>query len=325
VFVVFALSFAALLFANFSDDRSGWWPPSSQNYTAPHPILRVSREQHLVELATKTCSWKGAVGLLCDPQARRARLLKLKNKFPGCPRRKCKQPYSQLEPLYTGEEWPSADYKQKFLSAAKFFADEYPKCWHTGHTENIYLDLGARTFSSSVGWFRSTYPGGQNFHVHAFDIEERFRQEHEAMGVTFHNVGVSTTDGLMWTGQGNMKGLSSRASADSRQVQTVNMSRWILEELPMADNPLVVLKMDIEGLEHEVIPELIYTGAVCKIDEFFLECHYARRSHRDPNRSYRECDDSDTGQPKLPCLHRHECVALLSLLRDLGIHAHEWT
>lgn len=276
------------------------------------------------------CSWKGAVNMMCDRPARLKRLELLRASLSGrCKPRACSHPgvREQLEPLYFGEEWPSLEFKRKYLANATLLANAAPVCAGLSRNSGYYVDLGARTYDSSVKWFREHYPGGQHFHVHAFDIEERFRDEHESNGVIFHRKGVSVHQGVMSLGAGDMKGLSIRHDVDEKeQVQTVNISEWIINHLPVDDpSAYIVLKMDIEGMEHEVIPQLISTGAVCGIDELFLECHYSRRAANDVDRSKRECDGSTNGQPVKPCMHRDECLLLIETLRTVGVYAHEWT
>jgi len=234
----------------------------------------------------------------------------------------------ELEPLYLGEEWPSLAFKRAHLSKVKLLAAVAADCVRKNISRRIYVDMGARTYGSSVKWFRSHYPDGEKFEVHAFDIEDRFRAEHEKQGVKFHNLGISVRDTVLSTGNGEMKGLAERTNdSDSPLIRTVNTSRWILQNLPILDpEALIVVKLDVEGMEHEVIPELISSGAICHVDEFFLECHYSRRGWRKSDlRTKRPCTNSPDGQPVQPCLQRAECIKMFNVIRSLGVFVHDWT
>ena len=71
--------------------------------------------------------------------------------------------------------------------------------------------------------------------------------------------------------------------SQSVMVPAVALSRFILDEvvgrsLPHHDAttgvvPRVLMKMDIEGSEYEVLPELMSTGALCHVDTVVLEWH----------------------------------------------------
>ena len=70
-----------------------------------------------------------------------------------------------------------------------------------------------------------------------------------------------------------------RQSVDKVTVQTVDLARYINQHVgrrrvdPEQPNK-VVMKLDIEGLEHELFPALIVTGAVCNhVDSIFHETH----------------------------------------------------
>lgn len=70
------------------------------------------------------------------------------------------------------------------------------------------------------------------------------------------------------------------------RVATVDLARYLLEEVATrrfdaggdgADRPppAVLMKVDVEGFEHQLLPHLIVTGALCKtpVHQVFLEPH----------------------------------------------------
>ena len=67
-------------------------------------------------------------------------------------------------------------------------------------------------------------------------------------------------------------------------VPTVDLARWIRREIlhrrlparPAAaapGRPHVVMKLDIEGAEHRVLPHLLEQGVLCKLDYMYAEYH----------------------------------------------------
>lgn len=66
-------------------------------------------------------------------------------------------------------------------------------------------------------------------------------------------------------------------------VRTIDLARYVLENVAprrlsnfSQNDPraaAVLMKMDIEGTEHRVLPHMIITGALCKIDTIFYETH----------------------------------------------------
>ena len=88
-----------------------------------------------------------------------------------------------------------------------------------------------------------------------------------------------TRDELLYGGV-KSKPASERAGRDARRkkktsVPVVDVAQWLLDSFRPDD--LVVVKMDIEGAEHELIPRLIALNATRVIDVFLWECHPAQR------------------------------------------------
>lgn len=316
--IVAALMVFAAGWAARGASDSGWLAAVAARSAAEAAPISAASAPARVGDGTGTgalCDCKGAVGMLCSHDTRLARLRDVAARS-QCAPRACRGD-AVPEPLYQGGEWPSMQNKRETLAKSTMLAKAAPAC--AQGRERVYVDLGARTYDSSVGWFRKHYPGGAEYAVHAFDIEERFRAEHEAERVTFHRAGVSTSDGTLFLGAGEMKGLSGGGAGVP--VPTLNISKWLLHELPR--DAYVVVKLDVEGMEHEIVPQLLATGAACAIDELFVECHYARRGVREKDRTPKECDG--VGQPERPCMKRDECVHMIDALRAAGVWAHDWT
>ena len=55
--------------------------------------------------------------------------------------------------------------------------------------------------------------------------------------------------------------------ADRRTVQLVRLSRWI-------DRQVDLLKIDVEGAEHDILDELVESGAIARVRRIALEYHH---------------------------------------------------
>ncbi|KAK6927163.1 hypothetical protein RJ641_008882 [Dillenia turbinata] len=84
--------------------------------------------------------------------------------------------------------------------------------------------------------------------------------------------------------------------SNADKIQGFEFAYWL--QRMVSENDFVVMKMDVEGTEFHLIPRLLQTGAMCLIDEMFLECHYNRWQRccpgiRSPKykKTYPECLD----------------------------------
>lgn len=185
-----------------------------------------------------------------------------------------------------------------------------------------YLDLGARTYSSSALWFKNHYPKfiEASFKTIAFEADAKYSGEYsQHPEVIFHNLAVWTkNETLSFRGemgfvdvQGNNSGASKkvRVIKDTKPIQTqaFDFAEYLLNNFKETD--FLVVKMDIEGAEYVVVPKLIETGAIRLIDEIFLEGHTAQ---------FNKIGGLARGRTYA------EVIVLLQSMRALGVHAHEW-
>ena len=210
----------------------------------------------------------------------------------------------------------------------------------------VYIDLGARHYHSSVGFFRRYYPQGKTFEVHAFEVDPKFRRikldgpndvespddsYEKDKTVTFHNVAAWTGYGCI--AMGGMKGFAGASygttfvkSNDTKVLTTaqcqalINKKPGMIGPVPTIDiahflsatlgltaaNSFVVMKVDIEGPEWVVMDHLRSAGALGLVKETMIECHWD--THGGPFK----------GIPLAEC-HRQQ-----QRLRDAGVAAHEW-
>lgn len=179
-----------------------------------------------------------------------------------------------------------------------------------------YLDVGARMFPGSTGWFMRYYPHAKDFHATMFellDLEETYKPA-KAFFANFSYVRKAA-----WTHDNGVriKGLRMARVSDNVIVQKGdNRSEWVSPSVDLANyimqeftpNDFVVLKMDIEGGEWTVIPHLLATGAMKLVDEVFLECHPMN------------FDDYKAQPGRLPQV----CIDFINDLRSMGVYTHRW-
>ncbi|KAF3794421.1 hypothetical protein EJ110_NYTH02362 [Nymphaea thermarum] len=169
----------------------------------------------------------------------------------------------------------------------------------------IYVDVGARSYGSSIGgWFRKQYPmQNRTFEVFAIEADHAFHEEYgKKKGVQllpyaawlrnetllFEVNGGGGANGEKGRGMGRIQPVGEQTgkegeSKEVMKVQGFDFAEWLMGTVSEGD--FVVMKMDVEGAEFDLIPRLIETGAICLIDEIFLECHYNRWQRSSPERT----------------------------------------
>ncbi|CAB4282106.1 unnamed protein product [Prunus armeniaca] len=195
----------------------------------------------------------------------------------------------------------------------------------------VYVDVGARSYGSSIGsWFKKQYPKQNiSFEVYAIEADKAFHEEYRT------KKGVSLLPYAAWVrnetlffeitrdpstktvekgrGMGRVQPVrpSSNYGDNVDKIEGFDFADWLKNTVSERD--FVVVKMDVEGTEFHLIPRLIETGAICLIDEIFLECHY--------NRWQRCCPGQRS--PKFKKTYG-QCLDLFNKLRDIGVLVHQW-
>lgn len=194
----------------------------------------------------------------------------------------------------------------------------------------VYIDVGARSYGSSIGsWFRKQYPKqNQTFDIHAIEADRAFHDEYrKKKGVNLlpfaawirnetlffeinEDPGGKAGDGAR--GMGRIRPVGSSNLSDSiDRIVGFDFAQWL--KTVVSEKDFVVMKMDVEGTEFDLIPRLFETGAICLIDELFLECHYNR---------WQKCCPGERS-PKYQKTY-DQCLELFSSLRDSGVLVHQW-
>ncbi|KAK3151352.1 hypothetical protein QOZ80_3AG0244790 [Eleusine coracana subsp. coracana] len=182
-----------------------------------------------------------------------------------------------------------------------------------------YVDVGARSYGSSIGsWFRKRYPKqNRTFEVFAVEADPAFHAEYAARKgrVTLLPYAAwvrNDTLAFEINGMGRIRPAEGASeSAEVRRVPAFDLAEWMTRTFSEQD--YVVVKMDVEGAEFDLVTRMLHTGAICLVDELFLECHY--------NRWQRCCPG--VRSPKYRNTYA-DCLQLFTQLRSTGVLVRQW-
>lgn len=195
----------------------------------------------------------------------------------------------------------------------------------------VYVDVGARSYGSSIGgWFSKRYPKqGKAFDIYAIEASKAFYKEYrskkrvtllpyaawvrnESLFFEINRKAIRKTE-EKGRGLGKDQAVQSTWNfvSDLDRIKGFDFANWLKNTVSRRD--FVVVKMDVEGAEFHLIPKLVKTGAICLIDEMFLECHY--------NRWQKCCPGLRSSKYRKTYA---QCLNLFSSLREKGIPVHQW-
>ncbi|XP_071737982.1 uncharacterized protein [Rutidosis leptorrhynchoides] len=258
------------------------------------------------------------------------RVLRRRRNFPGsCSVSEYKKELIRnLEPLIVEEPLkPWIEFKTN-LKNIKYLSKMADISFKTRY---VYIDVGARSYGSSIGsWFKKHYPTqNKSFKIFAIVADKRFHQEYESKKkITllpyaawvrneslFFEINREPNNKNEEKGQGMGRVQSAQTSTnfirDPNKIQGFDFAIWVRNTFVEKD--FVVMKMDVEGSEFDLIERMVETGAICLIDEMFLECHY--------NRWQKCCNgERSTKYQKV----YSECIELFTSLREKGVLVHQW-
>ncbi|KAK8512135.1 hypothetical protein V6N12_031863 [Hibiscus sabdariffa] len=168
----------------------------------------------------------------------------------------------------------------------------------------------------------------KTFHVYAIEADKAFHQQYNAKKKTVTLLPYAAwvrnetllfqvshdpnqEEASQGSGMGRLRPRQSDVNGEVNEIQAFDFAEWLNNTVTERD--FVVMKMDVEGTEFDLIPRLFETGAICLIDEIFLECHYNRWQRCCPGERSRKYEKS-YGQ----------CLELFTSLREKGILVHQW-
>ncbi|CAA0836244.1 methyltransferases [Striga hermonthica] len=197
----------------------------------------------------------------------------------------------------------------------------------------IYVDVGARSYGSSiVSWFKKRYPKqNKTFEIFAIEADKTFYPDYKnKKGVTLLPYAAWVKNESLFfeinedpghkevekgRGMGRIQPVQtsggSKSSDNIDEIQGFDFAGWLKNTFSERD--YVVMKMDVEGTEFDLIPRLFETGAICLIDEVFLECHYNR---------WQKCCPGERSNKYQKTYG--QCLDLFESLRKSGVLVHQW-
>jgi len=94
-----------------------------------------------------------------------------------------------------------------------------------------------------------------------------------AVGAAASTRRVTQSDAALLIGGGTPWGFNST----THYVQQVDFVAWFNQSFTSRDH--IVLKMDVEGAEHNILRRMIRDGSIHKVDLLLWECHPIRSCH----------------------------------------------
>ena len=145
----------------------------------------------------------------------------------------------------------------------------------------IFIDGGAH-HATSLKFFLNHYKDAESFETHSFEINSDFSHHFEKYVDNkkhfFYNQAIWVHDGHIEFYK--MPKESSTIGPHSVRRPTaiascINFSKWLKENFTQED--YIVLKLDIEGAEFSVLPQMFKDGSIEMIDKLYIEFHYKKR------------------------------------------------
>ncbi|XP_021909817.1 uncharacterized protein LOC110823689 [Carica papaya] len=251
-----------------------------------------------------------------------------------------KQRYSKSGNGDSGNKCCVPSYKRKIIRQAEPLIKREPRITIRRNIKNIkylpsmvdisfkrkyiYIDVGARSYSSSIGsWFKEQYPRqNKTFEIYAIEGDKAFQEEYEAKkGITLlpYTAWVRnetlffeiTRNARRQNREGEKKERIQKVESsmsfisETEKIEGFDFAKWLKSCFSAKD--FVVVKMDVEGIEFQLIESMMETGAICLVDELILECHYSGL----------------LGSNKFGKAYA-QCLKLFKSVRKSGVLVHQW-
>ena len=152
--------------------------------------------------------------------------------------------------------------------------------------KNVFIDCGAHD-GCSVRMFRNIVGNSTKYEIHSFEPNPMTSNIFDEKDVIFHNKAVSNFDGMTdyfmhsndtlasttYEKKGLLKNCGSKHEGyvNKIKVPCVRLSSWIKNNYSKDD--IIILKLDIEGEEYKVIPDIINNKCSEFINILLIEWH----------------------------------------------------
>jgi len=149
----------------------------------------------------------------------------------------------------------------------------------------IFIDGGANKGQSTRSFLRE-WPNAKDFEIFMFEPSPKG----EVLNIlkSLENNKISLEPNAIWThdgeitfyekasgSQGNTllheKTQKEKRSFTHRKIKCISLSKWIKDNF--SEDDYIILKLDIEGAEYDVLPDLKENKVLSFIDLFFCEIH----------------------------------------------------
>lgn len=188
----------------------------------------------------------------------------------------------------------------------------------------VFLDLGASYFNTSLTWFMRMYPCDFT-EIHAFEFNAHllqkpsrgFDEEANIMDPNAWSYMTKVTpEATQWMLDRIKVYHKLVGDEDDTASNSINITRFIKEELQLKATDTVVVKMDIEGGEWPILRRWINDPEMPKIiDELFVEVHY----HHPSLANYASYGCENHGE-----ITKQNAKEMVGNLRWHGFFAHFW-
>lgn len=151
--------------------------------------------------------------------------------------------------------------------------------------KKIFIDCGANN-GMSVDLFEKNFSDHYEYEIHCFECNPVFAKTlKQKPNITFHNKAVWIKNEELKFYLGPNNSLSSSlikekitGNLDIKNpiiVQAIDLAEWIKTNYSPED--YIILKLDVEGVEYDILPHLIETKTLHYINELYGEIHLPRR------------------------------------------------
>jgi len=145
---------------------------------------------------------------------------------------------------------------------------------------NVFIDCGFYKGGGLFQFLRSVDfdPSDESFEIYAFDPTPRVNISKENFITNFYKKAAWTRTGTIEFNTTNRRGGKVNSvyhrflgKTNVIQVSCIDFDKWIREKFAKEDN--IIIKMDIEGAEHELLEQMYKNGSISYINILYLEKH----------------------------------------------------
>lgn len=146
----------------------------------------------------------------------------------------------------------------------------------------VFLDVGAYD-GMSAEFFRRYHPQGNEFKIYSFECDKRnIEKLRKRTDITLIEKAVWVNDGKMayFYGKddgGSLYGTKNTGGISQQnryEVDAIDLGRWI--RMTFTDDDYIILKLNVEGVEYDIIPHLNTMNLLPWIDKWFIQWHYEK-------------------------------------------------